>query len=348
MPSPADRLDSIRDVEHLEDILSEPTPAVIEALARLDGDVLVLGVGGKMGPTLARMARRAFDEAGSRQRVIGVARFSDPSLAERLEGFDVETIAADLLDPAQVDGLPDAPNVVFMAGMKFGSTGQEPMTWAVNCLTPALAARRYRDSRIVAFSTGNVYGLTRPEQGGSKEEDVPDPRGEYAMSCLGRERIFQHFSLTQGTPTVLFRLNYAVEMRYGVLADLARKVYEGRPVGLAMGRLNAVWQGDANATALQSLELAASPAKVVNATGPEILEVRRLAEEFGRLMNKPVTFEGAEAPDALLNDASRTIAQLGKPRIDIDHLMRWTADWISRGGESLGKPTKFEVRDGRF
>ncbi|WP_165073217.1 NAD-dependent epimerase/dehydratase family protein [Paludisphaera rhizosphaerae] len=348
MPSPADRLDSIRDVEHLEDLLSEPTPAVIEALARLDGDVLVLGVGGKMGPTLARMARRAFDEAGSRRRVIGVARFSDPSLAERLKGFGVETIAADLLDPAQVDRLPDAPNVVFMAGMKFGSTGQEPMTWAVNCLTPALAARRYRDSRVVAFSTGNVYGLTRPEQGGSKEEDAPDPRGEYAMSCLGRERIFQHFSLTQGTPTVLFRLNYAVEMRYGVLADLARKVYEGRPVGLAMGRLNAVWQGDANATALQSLELAASPARIVNATGPEILEVRHLAEVFGRLMDKPVTFEGAEAPDALLNDASRTIAQLGKPRIDIDRLMRWTADWIARGGQSLGKPTKFEVRDGRF
>jgi nucleoside-diphosphate-sugar epimerase len=340
--------DSIRDVDQLDDLLSEPSEGVIETLSRIDGDVLVLGVAGKMGPTLARMSRRAFDAAGSRRRVLGVARFTDPSRSDWMQRHGVETITADLLDPNQLDRLPDAPNVVFMAGMKFGATGQAALTWAMNCLLPAMVARKYRSSRIVAFSTGNVYGLTTPGSGGSKEGDAPDPRGEYAMSCLGRERVLEHLSRSQGTPTALIRLNYACEMRYGVLVDLARKVDAGRPVDLTMGYLNAIWQGDASAMALQALDHAASPARVLNLTGPEVLSVRRLAEEFGRVLDRPVTFEGTEAPDALLNDARRTLALLGPPRVDTERLTRWVADWVARGGASLDKPTHFEEREGKF
>lgn len=340
--------DSIPDVEALDDLLSEPDAGVIDTLSRLDGDVLVLGVAGKMGPTLARMARRALDEIGGGRRVIGVARFSEPARADWLRRHGVETIAADLLDPDQLDRLPDASLVVFMAGMKFGATGQGPLTWAMNCLLPAQVGRRYRGSRIVAFSTGNVYGLTSPASSGSKESDPPDPRGEYAMSCLGRERMFEYLSQVQGTPTAIVRLNYACEMRYGVLVDLARKVHEGRPVDLTMGYLNAIWQGDANAMALRCLDLAESPARAVNLTGPEVLSVREMAVELGRQMGRPVEFENAEAPDALLNDARATLNRLGPPRVDTDRLLRWVADWVARGGPSLGKPTRFEVRDGRF
>ena len=341
-------IDSIRDVAHLEELLSEPTPGVIETMARLEGDLVVLGAAGKMGPTLARMARRASDLAGRSRRVFAVSRFSERDGETRLQRHGIETIRCDLLDPAELDALPDAPNVVYMAGMKFGSTGQEALTWAMNTYLPGMVSRKYRASRIAAFSTGNVYGLRPVHLGGSVESDSPDPVGEYAMSCLGRERILEHFSRTLVTPVSLLRLNYAVEMRYGVLVDLARRVLLGEPVDLGMGNVNVIWQADANAMALRSLDLASSPPLVLNLVGPELLSVRRICEEFGRLMEKEVTFTGTESPDALLSSGQLGHGLLGYPRVPVRHLLQWTADWVRRGGETSGKPTHFEARDGRF
>jgi nucleoside-diphosphate-sugar epimerase len=339
---------AISGVEHLEDLLSEPTAAAIDAMRRIDGDVIVLGVAGKMGPTLARMARRATDLAGVPRRIVGVSRFGSADQEDALRRDGVDTIRCDLLDEAALARLPDAPNVIFMAGRKFGSTGDEPLTWAMNTYLPALVCRRYRTSRIVAFSTGNVYGLRRAGTGGSVESDPPHPVGEYAMSCLGRERMFEHFSRALGIPTVLVRLNYAVEMRYGVLADLARRVLTGAPIDVTMGYCNVIWQGDANAIAIALLRHAVSPALVVNVAGPEELSVREICEALARLMDRPVTFEGREAPDALLSNGSLARSLCGPPRVDARQLIAWTADWVRRGGPSLDKPTHFESRDGRF
>ena len=339
---------SIRDVCHLEELLSEPSAAAIEAMRRVTGDILVLGVGGKMGPTLARMARRAADAAGVSVRVIGVSRFSSSAQQAALEPHGIETIRCDLLDEDALARLPDAPNVIFMAGRKFGSTGDEPLTWAMNTHLPALVCRRYTGSRIVAFSTGNVYGLTPSGHGGSREEDPPNPVGEYAMSCLGRERMFEHFSRTYGTPVAILRLNYATEMRYGVLVDLARKVFRREPLDLAMGYFNVIWQADANAMALAALAHTSSPPLIVNLAGAEELSVRATSTELARLLDVDVSFEGREGPDALLSNGARGRALLGTPRVDAARLLAWTAAWIRRGGENLDKPTHFESRTGRF
>lgn len=338
----------IRDVEHLEDLLSEPGPAAVEMMRRLPGDILVLGAAGKMGPTLARMAHRAATAAGTPRRVIGVARFSEPGAEERLQAAGIETIRCDLLDQAQLDRLPEAANIVYMAGRKFGATGNEGLTWAMNAYLPGMVAQRFPRSRIAAFSTGNVYGTVPVNSGGSSENALPNPVGDYAMSCLGRERIFEHFSRSCGTPVALLRLNYACEMRYGVLVDIARKVWAGQPVDVTMGYLNTLWQGDANAMSLLSLEHAASPPFMVNIAGPDRLSVREMAGQFARWMRKNVVFTGQEAPDALLSDGGKGRALFGPPRLDIDTLIRWIADWVMRGGESLDKPTHFEVRDGKF
>ncbi|WP_435005068.1 NAD-dependent epimerase/dehydratase family protein [Tundrisphaera lichenicola] len=348
MPEDPRNVATIRDVAHLDDLLSTPDEDVIEALGRVEGDILVLGVSGKMGPTLARMALRGSELAGVRRRVFGVARFSDEAAESSLLEHGIETIRCDLLDPVALDRLPDAPNVIFMAGMKFGSTGREGMTWAINTHLPGLVARRFAKSRIVAFSTGNIYGLTPVARGGSKESDTPSPQGEYAMSCLGRERIFEYFSVSMGIPTALIRLNYATEMRYGVLVDLARKVQAGEPVDLAMGYLNAIWQGDASAQTLRALEHVESPACFLNVSGPETLSVREVAGRFGELFDKPVTFRGQEAPEALLSDTSKARGLFGPPRVGVDRVIEWTADWLGRGGPTSGKPTRFEVIDGRF
>jgi len=339
---------SIADVQTLEDLLSDPPDYLITAMRQLDGDIVVLGVAGKMGPTLARMARRALDRAGRHSRVIGVARFSDGQQRAALEACGVETIRCDLLNDAEVDQLPDAENVVFMAGRKFGSTGLESLTWAMNSYVPALISRRFAKSRIVAFSTGNVYGLSPAGRGGSQETDTPRPVGEYAMSCLARERMFEYFSETLGTPGVILRLNYAVEMRYGILYDLARRVAAEESIDLTMGYFNAIWQGDANAMALASIAHATSPPLVLNIAGPAELNVRTTCDELARLMKKPVTFTGREADDALLSDGARGWALFGQPCVDIRHVIGWTADWVARGGASLDKPTHFESRDGRF
>ena len=315
--------------------------------SRLSGDIIVLGVAGKMGPTLARMAARAASLAGTPRRVIGVARFSDPSVVHKLESQGIETIRGDLLDPAFLDSLPDAPLVVYAAGMKFGAKGNEPLTWALNTHLPSLICRRYATSRIVAFSTGNVYG-TVPSTYASVESDLPNPVGEYAMSCLGRERIFQHFAQSHGVRIALLRLNYATELRYGVIVDLAKKVWAGAPVDVTMGYANVIWQTDANAIALSLLEHVAAPAAIFNIAGPDILSVRSVCKSLAQLLCRPANIIGAEAPDALLSNGQAASALVGQPQVGIDQILAWTADWVQRGGESLGKPTHFEVRNGQF
>lgn len=339
---------SITDVETLDHLLSEPTDHAVEALARLPGDIVVLGVGGKMGPTLAWMARKAADRAGGARRVIAVARFSEPHLQPWLQARGIETIQCDLLDAAAVLRLPDAPLAVFMAGRKFGSTGHESLTWAMNAVVPAIVAARYASSRLVAFSTGNVYGLTPVASNGSREGDPLRPVGEYAQSCVARERILEHYSRSNGTPIALLRLNYASEMRYGLLVDLAHRIGAGTPIDLAMGYVNVIWQGDANAMALAALGCADVPARPINIAGPGPLPVRRLAAELAARLAVPVRFTGAEAEDALLSDGTLGWSLLGAPRVSLERLLAWTAGWVARGGASLGKPTHFESRDGRF
>ena len=339
---------SIRDAAELEELLSEPTEAVIHALDSLEGDVIILGVGGKMGPTLARMAKRASDISGSSRRVIGVSRFSSSILEQQLEAWGVETVRCDLLDLESLAKLPEAANVIYMAGMKFGSTGYESLTWAMNSFLPGLVCERYRKSRIAAFSTGNVYGLSPVLRGGSREEDSPNPVGEYAMSCLGRERICEHFSREHHVKMSLIRLNYATELRYGVLVDVAQRVYAGQPVSLSMGYLNAIWQGDASAMSLQALACASDPPFIINVAGPELLSVRRIAEQFGERWRKPAHFAGVESGDALLSNAQKAFQLFGRPRVDAEQLMTWIAAWVARGGETLAKPTHFEERAGRF
>jgi nucleoside-diphosphate-sugar epimerase len=338
----------IESVEQLDEMLSAPPQYVVEALSRHDGDILVLGVAGKMGPTLARMAKRAADAAGSKRRIIGVARFSDASQQKILEGWGIETIKADLLDQRQLDRLPEAPNVIYMAGMKFGSSGQEALTWAMNAYLPGMVSQRYAGSRIVAFSTGNVYGLAPLAHGGSIETDALNPVGDYAMSCVGRERIFEHFSRTTQTPMSLIRLNYATEMRYGVLVDLAQKVWANQPIDVSMGNMNVIWQGDANAMALASLAHASAPPFVLNVAGPELLSVRRVCEQLGRRLGRTPAFVGQESPDGLLSNGQLGHRLFGYPRVSISQLLDWTADWVKRGEATLGKPTHFETRDGKF
>jgi nucleoside-diphosphate-sugar epimerase len=309
---------------------------------------MVLGVAGKMGPSLARMARRASDLAGSRRRVIGVARFSTAGMEAELRRQGIETIRCDLLDEQALHRLPAAPNVLYLAGLKFGASNQESLAWAMNTCLPALTCRKFARSRIVAFSTGNVYGFVPANGGGSIEADSPSPIGEYAMSCLGRERVFEHFSRTQGTPVVLVRLNYACDLRYGVLVDLAQKVLSGAPVDLGMGWFNTIWQGDANAMTLRCFDHSASPPLLLNLTGPESLGVRQTCERFGELFGRTPVFVGAAAPTALLSNASRAFRLVGSPSVSADQLIAWVADWLLRGGPTLGKPTHFDTRDGKY
>jgi nucleoside-diphosphate-sugar epimerase len=298
-----------------------------------------------MGPTLARMARRAMNPA---QRVIAVSRFTEPDLRDLLESQGVRTEKADLLDPAALARLPDAPNLVFLAGQKFGTEVAPHTTWAMNAVVPSLVATRYAGARTVVFSTGNVYPLTPVTSSGPDEDHPLGPIGEYAMSCLARERIFEHAAATAGTAVAIVRLNYAVDLRYGVLVDTARRVLAGEPISLQMGYFNAIWQGDANARALQCLQLAASPAKVLNVTGAEKVSVRWLAERFGARFGRVPVLVGEEAPDALLSDAARSSRIFGRPTVDLETMIEWTASWLQDGGRTLDKPTHFEERRGRF
>lgn len=332
----------------LEELLSRPTSADAQAMAALEGDLLLLGVGGKMGPSLARRARRACEAAGVNKRIYGVSRFTDGGLREELEAAQVETISADLLEPGALAALPDVPNVIYMAARKFGTTGQEALTWAMNAFLPGLVAERYREARIVAFSTGNVYPLTPVAQGGATENTDVRPEGEYGQSALARERLFSYGSQRYGTPVALLRLNYAIDLRYGVLVDIGRKVFAREPIDLRMGAVNVIWQGDANSICLRVLQHCQSPPFVLNLTGPETVSVRWVAEEFGRRFGVAPVFEGEEQPTALLSNAARAIQLFGYPTVSVGQMIDWVTVWIGRGGRMLDKPTHFQTRDGRF
>lgn len=338
----------IRNEDELEAALSAPNEADIESARQWDGDLLLLGVGGKMGPSLALRAAKAAKLAGTGYKVAGVSRFSDQRSRALLEEAGVRTISADLLDEDSLARLPDSPNVIYMAARKFGSTGDEGYTWAMNTYLPGRVASRFPASRIVAFSSGNVYPFLPVASGGATEETPPAPIGEYAISALGRERMFTHFSQANGTPVVLLRLNYAVELRYGVLFDIGSKVFAREPVDLAMGNANVIWQGDANSVCLRSLPHASSPPLVLNLTGPETLSVRWVAQVFGRHFGVEPSFTGTESPRALLNNAARCFELFGYPTVSVRELIEATARWIGSGGRALGKPTHFEVTDGKF
>jgi len=332
----------------LEDVLSEPYSEDIELAFRLDGDVMLLGAAGKMGPTLAKRIGRAVEAGGSGSRVYAVSRFSDDKVKQNLESHGLTTIASDLLSDTGLRELPDCRYVVFMAGAKFGTTGNEDQTWAINAYLPGNVIRRFPKSQMVAFSTGNVYPLVPVDSGGCKETDPTGPVGEYAQSTLGRERVLSFFARRNQTPLCLLRLNYAVEPRYGVLLDIGQAVYSGQPVSLAMGYVNVIWQGDANSAAFRALELCESPPAVLNVTGLRTLSVREIAEQFARHFDKDVAFTGEEATTSLLNNAGQCHERFDLPRVTVEQVIELTAGWIRSGGRSLGKPTKFQVRDGKF
>ena len=337
-----DRFDS---VEAMEEFMTMPSEALIADLAKAPGDIMVLGVGGKMGPTLARMAKRAVPE----RKVIGVARFSEKGVRERLVKAGVETIAADLLDRASLEKLPKAANIVFMAGRKFGAAGNVPLTWAMNVQVPAMVAEIFKASRIVAFSTGCVYPFVPVESGGATEDVAPiPPPGDYATSCVGRERMFEYFSAEHGTPGRLFRLNYAIDMRYGVLHDIGRKVRNGEAIDLTMGHANVIWQGDANSVALRCLAHATVPTTPINVTGPETFEVAKVAAEFGKQFGKTPKLTGTPAPTGWINNAARMVKEFGPPSVSLQKMIEWTADWLLRDMATLNKPTHYEVRDGKY
>jgi len=336
--------DVINTIDELDEILSRPSDALIQFMADLDGDIMILGAGGKIGPTMARMAKRAIDAAGAAKKVIAVDVVDLPDLAA--EG--IETHTCDMLDQAAVDALPKVANVIYMVGRKFGSTGSEHLTWAINVIVPYHVARAFTGSRIVAFSTGCVYPVMDLFTGGATEDTPCDPVGEYAQSCLGRERMFDFYAETAGERVVQLRLNYSVELRYGVLVDVATRVLNGEPVDVTTGFANVIWQGDACDQVLRSLAMATSPATVLNVTGPETFSIRQVAGEFGKLMGKPVTFTGEENGRGYLSNAAKANSLLGNPLVPLGAIIRWIAHWVASGGESSGKPTHFETQDGKY
>ena len=336
--------ETIDTVEQLEELLSRPTEALVEFVKQLNDDIMILGAGGKVGPTMARMAKRAMDAAGVKKDIIAV----DVAPLDALAAEGIKTIQCDMLDQAQVEKLPQVENIIYMVGRKFGSTGSESLTWAINVMVPYLVARSFTKSRIVAFSTGCVYPVMHLFTGGATEQTTPNPVGEYAMSCLGRERMFDYFSETAGQRVVQLRLNYAVELRYGVLLDVAKQVFAGEPVDLTTGFANVLWQGDVCDQVIRSLDLATSPASILNVTGPETISIRDAAKRFGDMMGKEVTFAGEENGMGYLSNATRANAALGNPAVPLGKILDWIAHWVKIGGENSGKPTHFETQDGKY
>ena len=338
-----------RSEAELEELLATPTPALVALMQRRDGDLLILGAGGKMGGSLCTLASRAIALAGAKTRVIAVSRFTDDRVRARLEDAGIETLSHDLLDPEAIRSLPMAPNVIYMVGRKFGTTGEEAQTWASNVIVPTYVAYHYRAARIVAFSTGCVYPLVSAATGGCSETCAPDPVGEYAQSCLGRERVFEYHSRESGTRVCQMRLNYAVDLRYGVLHDIGSRIMAGLPVDLTVSHFNAIWQGDANERALRCLELCSSPPTAINVTGQETVATRDAALALGQLLERDVTFTGDEADGRMyLSDAALSVRHFGAPVVPLATLLQWQASWLKAGLPSLGRPTHFEVSDGRF
>ena len=336
--------ETIADIVALDELLCRPSRPLIDDLGKVDGDIMILGVAGKMGPTLAGLAKAA----SPGRRVIGVARFSDPTVKRWLEARGIEAIPCDLLDETAIATLPKSPNIVFMAGRKFGASGDPSLTWAMNVLVPAQVAQAFPQSRIVAFSTGCVYPFVPVIGKGADETTAPDPPGEYAQSCVGRERMFEYFSKKFDTPGRLFRLNYAIDMRYGVLHDIATRILRGEPIDVSLGHVNFIWQGDAASQALRCLAHCEAPTSPINVSGDKILAVRDLAAKLGQRLNREPILVGTEQPTAWLTDTTQATKLFGLPMVDTERLIAWTADWVDRSMPSLGKPTKYEVRDGRY
>ncbi len=334
-------------LEELDNRLYSVTPGLADDVKALKGDILILGAGGKMGPSLAKLATLAVDAAGVKKKVIAVSRFSDAAARKELEDQGIEIISADLMEDAALQRLPEIENVIYMAGTKFGTTGNEYRTWAMNAYLPGKVAEKFKQARIVAFSTGNVYPLSSIQSTPSEEHPV-GPVGEYAQSCLGRERVFEYFSHQNHTPVLLFRLNYAIDLRYGVLLEIAKSVRSKKPINLSMGHVNVIWQGDANQIAIRSLHLCSSPPQILNVTGSNTLSVRWIAKEFGKILGIEPVFENEEQPTALLSNAARMEELFPFRKVSIEEMIAVTAEWLQLGGPLLSKPTHFQERTGKF
>ncbi|MEO8764351.1 MAG: NAD(P)-dependent oxidoreductase [Ginsengibacter sp.] len=328
--------------------LLRPSDDLVADIAKVDGDIIILGVGGKMGPGLARVAKQAVDQAGINKKIIGVARFTEPGLQKELQDEGIETISADLLDDNQLFALPEVENVLYLAGTKFGTSGNESFTWAMNAYLPGRVAQKYKNSKIVAFSTGNVYPLVPVTGGGATEKLTPEPIGEYGQSCLARERIFQYFSVKNNTPVLIYRLNYANDVTYGVLLEVAKAIKENEPVDLGMGTASVIWQGDANEVAIRALHHCTVPAKILNVTGPEIVSFRWLAEEFGNMMGITPQFINEEQPTSFLSNAAESFRLFGYPKVTLKKMMEIVLEWLNQGGKTLNKPTHFSERKGKY
>jgi dTDP-4-dehydrorhamnose reductase len=338
----------LKSVVELDDVLSRPSNAAIEAVKKLDGDIMLLGAGGKMGPSLAELAHRAVTAAGIKKKIVAVSRFSNQIERERLQSIGIETISCNLLAADELQKLPEIENLIYMAGMKFGATGKAAEAWAMNTFLPGMVAQKFKASRIALFSTGNVYPLTPVKLGGCAENDPVNPIGEYAQSALGRERIFEYFSRELNIPGVIIRLNYAIDLRYGILLDVAQKVFARQPIDLTMGHVNVIWQGDANAVVLRAFEIAETPPAILNVTGPETVSIRQLAKKFGEILQAEPVLENTEAESALLSNASRCHRLFGYPAVTLQQMIEWVAHWVKIGGPTLAKPTHYETRDGKF
>lgn len=334
-----------------EDVLNnylKPSQQLIQDITKIKGDILILGAGGKMGPAMAKLAKGAINESGISKKVIAVSRFSDESVWRDLNNNGVETIKADLLNQADLDKIPNVSNIIYLAGHKFGTLGNEPYTWIMNTFLPGSVANKFKESNIVVFSSGNIYPLSYVGNGGVTENISPSPIGEYAQSCLGRERVFQHFSKNNNTPILLFRLNYANDVSYGILLEIAKSVYEEKEIDLRMGNVNVIWQGDANEIAIRALLHCSVPSKLLNVTGPETISVKWLAEEFGKLFNITPIFKNSENPDALLSNAAECFKLFGYPNVSLMQMIELIGRWVTEGGDTIDKPTHFQEREGKF
>lgn len=338
----------MQDIQTTIKELLQPSETLVADMTTLKGDILILGVGGKIGPSLALLAKQAIDRSGVPRKVIGVSRFSESGLKEQLEKEGIETHAADLMNETELESLPDAENILYLAGTKFGTMGKEDFTWAMNTYLPGRVAEKYKNSRIVVYSTGNVYPFSPVITGGTDEKIPPAPVGEYGQSCLGRERIFQHFAEKYHTPLLIYRLNYANDLRYGVLLEIAKAVKEQRSIDLNTGHVNVIWQGDSNEITLRSLHHCAKPAKILNVTGPETASVRWLAEQFGDIFGQMPVFTGEEQPSALLSNAAESFRIFGYPKVSLKQLIGLTAEWLLQDGATIYKPTHFQERKGQF